>query len=408
MNSTADTTRVKDQRTRPFTVMVVDDDELMGEYVAFELQQLGCRSTVVTSGEQAIATLDRDTSFVITDRSMPGMDGIELIRKLREAQGASTHLRIAMMTARADEDVIREAMRAGADDFLFKPIDTIQLELAITSARRTAELHRRLDRRNRLLSNAHAEIRNSLRRVRSDIAAAAGLHRRLLPRRDRLPDLDFALLYHPAETIGGDTIGAMSVGAGKSLFFIFDVVGHGIPSALDSFHLHHRLKQLAPSTPQQLVAAVGRLNSEILERDDDSYATLVCGLIDAPAKKAWVIGAGHPPPLALRPEGVSTIAMDPTHPLGWFADAQYGPTCLDLSDGTALVFFSDGLTDAVVDEPSCADDAGLERLFREFHDLSLDQIRDAVEHKLRKRSEANTPEDDISLLIVRPTQKQEN
>lgn len=388
--------------------MVVDDDELMGEYVAFELQQLGCRSTVVTSGEQAIASLDRDTAFVITDRRMPGMDGIELIRKLREAQGAGTHLRIAMMTARADEEVIREAMRAGADDFLFKPIDTIQLELAITSARRTAELHRRLDRRNRLLSNAHAEIRNSLRRVRRDIAAAAGLHRRLLPRRDRLPDLDFALLYRPAETIGGDTIGAMSVAPGKSLFFIFDVVGHGMPSALDSFHLHHRLKQMAPSTPQELVSAVVRLNSEIMERDDDSYATLVCGLIDAPAKMAWVIAAGHPPPLALRPEGVSTIAMEPTHPLGWFADAQYGPICLDLSDGTALVLFSDGLADAVVDEPNSADDAGLIGVLQEIGHLSLDQIPNAVEQRLRERLDAATAEDDISFLIVRPAQKQEN
>jgi len=400
VNSAAETISTGPTSNRPFHVLVVDDDDMMAEYVALELAALGCECTIAADGEEAIRMLRQDTAFVITDRRMPGMDGIELVTRLRQSQGSGEHLRIAMMTSRGDDEVIRQALKAGVDDFLFKPIDTLQLELAIASAKRFAVLHRNLARRNRLISEAHGQIRETLRRVRTDIAAAAELHRRLLPREDRLPAIDFALLYQPAETIGGDTIGASSVGPGQTLFFILDVVGHGVPAALDSFHLHHRLKQISPRTPVELQLAASRLNAEILERDDDSYATLVCVLADANTQTASIITAGHPPPILLQGENTVTVQVEPSHPLGWFAESQYRTTQIAFGKGDSIAIYSDGLSDLI---PGDGGDA-ISRLFAETSHVALKDMPIVIGDRLRAISGADAPEDDVSLLIVSPSE----
>ena len=389
-----------------FRVLVVDDDEMMAEYVSLELASLGCECTIATDGEQAVSMVQPDTAFIITDRKMPGMDGVELVKRLRGSQRSGDHIRIAMMTSRGDDAIIREALNAGVDDFLYKPIDTLQLELAVSSAKRFARLHRSLGRRNRLLTDAHGRIRESLRRVRTDIAAAAELHRRLLPHTERLPGIDLALLYLPAETIGGDTIGASNVGPGKTLFFILDVVGHGIPAALDSFHLHHRFKQMYPRTVEELEAAVSRLNSEILERDDENYATLVCGLADAQTSTASIITAGHLPPVLIENNRTTFVDAEASHPLGWFANAKYTATQIAFAQGTSIAIFSDGLAEEAATLYPSIGDQGLLDLFGDISRLPPKEVSHWLERRLAESSTLEVPKDDVSLLMLSPSDRE--
>lgn len=382
------------------SVLIVDDDELMTEFLSLTLeQQRGCSTTCVGSGEAAMAALGTSNfDLLITDWQMPGMDGMELVRRARLQRNPESHLHIAMMTARDDAEVIRRALKAGVDDFLLKPIDPVQLELAIASARRNHHLHRRLRRRAMLLAAAHRRASEALARVQVDLDAAAVLHERLLPQAGTMNGLRLDRLYRPAASLGGDTMGAVPLPPGGVLFFLLDVCGHGVPTALESFHLHHRLAGLRPNDPERLAAAAATLNREIAEREDGSYATMVAGIAWPERGEGWLVRAGHPPPLLAAQGTCKALDEGGGLPLGWVADAQYAPVRFPLERGARLAVYSDGLSE-------CADTAGVmfgpERLAELVASLGRtpSEVIVAVERTLAARAVGGFA-DDVSLLLL--------
>ena len=85
-----------------------------------------------TNGRQALEVYDQERPcVVITDIRMPGMDGIELIRQIKEREG---NAEVIAITGHGDAEIGEESMRLGASDFLTKPVDVGTLEEAIDRA----------------------------------------------------------------------------------------------------------------------------------------------------------------------------------------------------------------------------------------------------------------------------------
>jgi phosphoserine phosphatase RsbU/P len=384
-------------------VLVVDDDDMLAEYIALELEMRGCRTRCASSGRAALELLDDTIDLVLTDWQMPEMDGMELARRARASRSRESHLHITMMTAREEASARAAALSAGVDDFLLKPIDSVQLELALATARRNRLLQRRLARRNQLLAQAHARTREALQAVRSDIKAAGELHERLLPRTEQLRGVRAAYLYRPATGLGGDTIGTNPVGPGLTLFFVIDVRGHGVPAALESFHLHHRLKQFRPDGPEALQAAAARLNGEIAGRPGDSYATLLAGVIDAPGRQGWIVRAGHPAPLLLADGGLNELGDHGSFPLGWFPDPEFTAVRFPFPPGARIAVYSDGLTECHLPEGGELGIEGLAEAMRCLADRPLPELIESLRMTLDLRS----PADDVSLLALESPRTEE-
>jgi len=291
-------------------------------------------------------------------------------------------------------------MEVGIDNFLFKPVLPVELELVIESASRGRLLHHRLMRRNELLASAHRRVREALDRVETDLKAATALHERLLPHFDRLGALELAHLYRPAAMLGGDSIGVSPLRGEGMLFFLIDVCGHGVPAALDSFHLHHRIKQLRPTSAQDLGNAMATINREICDRGDDSYATVACGLVFPEAEEGWLVCAGHPPPLLLHDGAISMIEGGRSMPVGWFEDIDYAPVRFPFPTGARLVLYSDGMTEVT---GKGNEQYGLDRLGAMLDDWSaspIGELADRVESSLATFGAGRSAEDDISLLAI--------
>jgi DNA-binding response OmpR family regulator/cellulose synthase/poly-beta-1,6-N-acetylglucosamine synthase-like glycosyltransferase len=108
-------------------VLVVDDDESVRRVVQFALEEAGHEVVVAEDGAEALVLLD-DTScdLVIADLTMPRLDGLGLVERLRSAE-ATRSIPIVLMTGRdGPEDAVR-ALRAGADDYVRKPFDMHEL-----------------------------------------------------------------------------------------------------------------------------------------------------------------------------------------------------------------------------------------------------------------------------------------
>lgn len=382
--------------------LVVDDDTMMADYVALELKRLGCHAETATDFDAALATVASGVDMVVTDYQMPGRDGLNLVAAIRGRDRADKPLHIVMMTARGDEHVIRRAVDAGVDDFLYKPVDPLQLMLAVASARRAVHLHRLIQDRNAELASAHDTMRDALATLQDDIDAAASLHERLLPRPERLPWVRVAHVYKPAASLGGDSIGASNVGNGRTLFFVIDVQGHGVQASLDSFHFHHRLKQMRPTSPDELAAALASLNREILETESEIYATVLAGLVDPAAGEGWLVRAGHPAAILFDGEQQYTVEVEGGFPLGWFAGSAYTATRFAFGPGARLALYSDGLSDFRNRDGRELGAEGIGRILTECRGKPIASIGRMVELTLAPRNSNPLLADDISLLVIEP------
>jgi DNA-binding response OmpR family regulator len=117
------------------SVLVVDDDRTVREIVVSYLRANGHQVTEAGDGESALASLRRHRAdLVVLDLMLPGMDGLEVCRRLRETD----EIPIIMLTALGEETDRVVGLRIGADDYVTKPFSPRELALRVDSVLRRA------------------------------------------------------------------------------------------------------------------------------------------------------------------------------------------------------------------------------------------------------------------------------
>ncbi len=134
-------------------LVVIDDDKSFRSYLTTLLEAIGYRVTCFASGEEAVEALEKGLapSMIILDIIMEGLSGIEVLKKVRRIQ---EDLPIIMLTGVDQTQTIVEAMRFGASDYLVKPFETEELEIAIRNVFEKADL---VDEIKRLRTLLHRE-----------------------------------------------------------------------------------------------------------------------------------------------------------------------------------------------------------------------------------------------------------
>ena len=132
-------------------ILVVDDNDRNSRLLESLLTRQGYRVSLAADGENALRQAqEKDLDLIILDVMMPGMDGYEVAREIRNSVDLRA-IPILMLTAlRELEDKIR-GLEAGADDFLVKPFNTIELLARVRSLLRIKQLHDELQVKNALL-----------------------------------------------------------------------------------------------------------------------------------------------------------------------------------------------------------------------------------------------------------------
>ena len=114
------------------TVLIVDDSESIREVVSFTLQNEGYDVLIGVDGDDALKFLDgRKIDIAITDLHMPNLDGLQLIRKIRETDSYK-HIPILFLTTESQTSKKMEAKQAGATGWIIKPFVPAKLLSAIS------------------------------------------------------------------------------------------------------------------------------------------------------------------------------------------------------------------------------------------------------------------------------------
>jgi two-component system cell cycle response regulator len=140
-------------------ILIAEDDTVSRTILKRAVEKFGHECLAAEDGEKAWELYREapDVDAIISDWMMPGMDGLELCRKVRdEERGGYTYF--IFLTALGDRAHLLMGLEAGADDYLSKPLDRDELQVRLISARRVTQLHRRLAYQNDELENLNRKL----------------------------------------------------------------------------------------------------------------------------------------------------------------------------------------------------------------------------------------------------------
>lgn len=336
------------------SILLVDDSKTVLLYMTSALQKQGYEVIAVEDGESALEVLTHrtDIQFVLSDLMMPGISGIELCRELKSS-AFSRYIFFVLLSSRNDQESIIKGMDAGADDFVDKKTSVEELQARIRAGFRTLELHNTLTTKNQELDLAYQTIQQ-------DLDSAGELMGQLLPVEEQIHTAHFSFTYVPCTKIGGDMLGYVELDETHVAFYVFDVSGHGISSALMAFSIQQTLSQRNKSESITLdwsdneyrisepAAVIERLNRRYQQTQNSKlYFTIEYAVLNTETGELNYCTAGHPKFVWQQTEhNCLELVGDNNFIVGALEPMMYQGGSIQLKPNDALWFFSDGLLEA--------------------------------------------------------------
>ncbi|HEY5653773.1 MAG TPA: fused response regulator/phosphatase [Pontiella sp.] len=332
-------------------ILTIDDEDLVRKNFRAILEHYGYEVIEADNGADGIKVFEQlKPDMVLIDLIMPIMGGLEVLKHIHTSSSPNTPSIIISGTNSISEAV--EALRLGAWDYIFKPIEDISILHHI--------IERNFERADLIRKNDeyHRHLADTLEQIHEDEAAGRKMQLKLLPPPVmEINDLTLERYFMPSDYLSGDFLDYFPINKNLFAFYSADVSGHGIPSALITIYLKtfmrkhlERYQQGISDTvcnPSELLAL---LNNQLIDEDLDKHLTLIYGLISTDTDLLTYVSAGQFPPTMLWQNGSLEMLQNENTAIGLFPDAQYSVSTKELSEDFFLAVFSDGILDALPQE----------------------------------------------------------
>jgi sigma-B regulation protein RsbU (phosphoserine phosphatase) len=234
-----------------------------------------------------------------------------------------------------------------------------------------------------------------------DLSMARQVQLRLLPSSCPIhTNADFAAQFLPARSIGGDMYDFVEYDANRSAIILGDVSGKAAPAALFAALVSGIMRAAAAQKPSP-AEMLELLNESLQERRLDSqYVTMLYTVWNDENRTLQVANAGGVPPIFCRGGEAVTVRAE-GFPLGMFPKAEYEEFTISTQPGDALIFVSDGITDA---ENAAGDMYGSDHLTEilcKHRDRPANQIAEAIFADVARFQGAKDRFDDETILVLR-------
>lgn len=405
-------------------ILLIDDDPFILQGLQRLLRKHGYRVETASDADSGLQkALHLAPSVVICDLLLPGgSSGIDICCQIKQDPQLATTA-FLIMTSHTDLANRVEALEAGADDLLIKPIDTAELVARVNSGLRLHKLMQALKAQTRRLEN--------------ELAEAATYVTSLLPRdtpEDAKSCISITSRFISSQELGGDCFDHYWLDPDYLVMYLLDVSGHGLGAALLSTSVLNVLRsQSLPGVNFRRPETVLRgLNDTFqMTKQNDKYFTIWYGVYNRVTRQLVYASAGHPPALLVAPQRAhsrvstrsktsdrqgnltekdsnSAITLQqlrtPGMPIGMMNDSVYRSEQCTISTGSRLYIFSDGIYEIYPTHPeidSANPQLGLTGLVAILTELEAQQ-RLTISTLIERVSSfgGNRFEDDLSLLEI--------
>jgi serine phosphatase RsbU (regulator of sigma subunit)/pSer/pThr/pTyr-binding forkhead associated (FHA) protein len=246
-------------------------------------------------------------------------------------------------------------------------------------------------------------------RLKRDLELAYQVQLSFLPRHlPEVPGYEFFAHYEPALQVGGDYYGFVPLTDGRLAITVGDVAGKGIPAALLMAKLSSDTR-FCLLTHSDSAKAVTALNDLLYPYTSpmDRFVTLAMAVLDPKTHTITLVSGGHPSPLLChKAEGVLMDAMPrnvPGVPLGMLEGGEYGSCQIMLKPGDSLLFFSDGVPDAVDVNSVPFGTEGVKATIQDGGPLAARPLGERLIKAVKQHAAGRNQHDDITLVCVSRT-----
>ena len=269
-------------------ILVVDDEPMNIRILQIQLQTQGYTVSTALDGIEALERVKTEKpDLVLMDINMPRMDGFEAVEHLREEK-TTEFIPIIMITAMRDtrENRIR-AIEVGADDFIEKPFDSLEVLARVRSLLRIKQYHDTLAAHNA--------------RLEEELQMARSIQEILLPQNglQELGGCRIASRCSPEMAVGGDFFDIWEIQPNRLGVFISDVMGHGVSAAFVTVFIKTILAEFQEQiggNPARILEILNTRFNDMLSSRVFMFATAFCGVIDCEKGELACANAGHPFP----------------------------------------------------------------------------------------------------------------
>lgn len=369
-------------------VLLVDDAKANLDILVEGLKS-DHKLSLALSGEAALQIAARTPpDLVLLDIMMPGLDGYEVCRRLRQMPGTA-EVPIMFLSSLDEVQNKTRGFEAGANDYLTKPFEMLEVKARVRS-----------------LLKAKAYNDAVKEQIAGELRVAREIQMGMLPHdftgMERAYGVEFGAALEPAREVGGDLYGVCAAAADRLVVFLGDVSGKGIPASMFMVRAISlaRLLSREISEPERILA---RLNDELAaDNPSGMFVTFLCAIFEPGSGRLTLANAGHCPPVLLRTGEPPRWAVKHLGTaLGFEPDLEFERTELTLRAGDALVFYTDGVSEAFNPQDECYGDERLLADAGTFAGQAAPAITAGLLRKVRAFAGAAPQSDDIAILSLR-------
>ena len=386
----------------PAKILTIDDEAMVREVIAGYLEIQGYDVIQASNGRIGLEKCRAEhPDLVLSDLRMPEMDGLEVLATVTKE---FPEMPVIVVTGMGKTSDAIEAVKLGAWDYITKPFEDMSvIGHSVEKALERAKLIRENREHREHLEVVNTQLTESLRKLEEDEVAARKMQIRLLPdRKLQRGPFRFDWGLYPSLYLSGDFVDYFTLDADHFGFFIADVSGHGVSSALVTIllrsYMHRYVERYVKGIDSKFILkpdiTLRNLNEVLLDEGLEKYLTMFYGILSAKDNTLLYCNGGQFP-YPILSDGKRPFYIEKNGlPVGLFEQVEYHAYTVQLPERYDLFLFSDGVLEILP-----------HKTIREKQDYLLNLLvgEDLTMEDLISRlalEEADNLPDDVAMLLI--------
>ena len=370
-------------------ILIIDDEPDIRQQLAFVLEDEGYEAYTAGTGLEGLKYVESQKfDIVITDLKLPDLDGMEIVSRIKKIHPETI---VVMITGHFSIENAVEAIRAGADDYIPKPLVGEEILMKLEKA---VEV-RRLKDENLLFHQ----------RLEMELDIARKIQQTLLPQHPPdFPGLDICIFNQPAKQVGGDYHDLIVFPSGELGIAIGDVSGKGMPASLLMANVQASIRRCSEQkhSPKEIIMRINNALCPICQFiEEHRFVTLFYGVLDPASRELVYSNAGHNYPLVFKHDGTICELLSNGLPCGIMEDASYEDACIKLEPDDVMIFYTDGITESMNSDEALFEEKNLIDVVSKNLNLDSNSLISCLCDEVTKFIGDAPQFDDITIMAVK-------